>query len=149
MKRSSSFRCLSDQWPRPPTVGRLTPNSRFRCLSTQAVVLSPLIAEIQQYIEDDFVHIDIDQIAQQTGYSSGYLMRLVKAKTGKTLGTLINESRLRQVSALLLTTNDTVAQVGKAVGFQSLSYFHKRFQECYGLTPKQYRDAFPKYLPEE
>lgn len=118
-------------------------------LSTQAVVLSPLIAEIQQYIEDDFVHINIDQIAQQTGYSSGYLMRLVKAKTGKTLGTLINESRLRQASALLLTTNDTVAQVGKAVGFQSPSYFHKRFQECYGLTPKQYRDAFPKYLPEE
>ena len=77
------------------------------------------------------------------------LVRFVKARTGKTLGALINEARLRQASALLLKSNDTVAQIGKTVGFQSPSYFHKRFQECYGLTPKQYRDAFPKYLPEE
>lgn len=118
-------------------------------LSVQDTALPPLISEIQRYIEDDLVRIDINQIARKTGYSSGYLMRFVKAKTGKTLGTLINEARLRQASALLLKSNDTVAQIGKTVGFQSPSYFHKRFQECYGLTPKQYRDAFPKYLPEE
>ena len=32
-------------------------------------------------------------------------------------------------------------EIGGAVGYSNLSYFHRIFFACCGMTPKKYRDA--------
>ncbi|QOL34503.1 helix-turn-helix domain-containing protein [Bifidobacterium lemurum] len=104
----------------------------------------PLIASIQQIIDRDIAHISIESIAHQLGYSVGYLSRYSKSHSGKTLGTLINETRLNEAATALTQSELTIAEITRLVGFTSPSYFHKIFQKRFSLTPKQYRNAFLK-----
>lgn len=46
-----------------------------------------------------------------------------------------------QAAYYLRCTTLKVDDIGRAVGYSNLSYFHRIFKEAYGLTPKKYRDA--------
>jgi AraC-like DNA-binding protein len=47
--------------------------------------------------------------------------------------------RLEQGARLLVEDSGTVTDVAYAVGFNSLSYFCRCFQDVYGVTPAAYR----------
>lgn len=61
-------------------------------------------------------------------------------KTGKTFKELLQEKRLTQAAYFLKHTSLHVDEIGEAVGYSNLSYFHRIFQEKYGMTPKKYRN---------
>ena len=57
---------------------------------------------------------------------------------------LLQEKRLTQAAYLLKNTRLTVDQIALAVGYENKSYFHRIFAECFGTTPKKYRDGKEK-----
>ena len=59
----------------------------------------------------------------------------------KTYKELLQEKRLTQAAYFLKHTSLHVDEIGYAVGYSNLSYFHRIFQEKYGMSPKKYRDA--------
>jgi AraC family transcriptional regulator of arabinose operon len=47
--------------------------------------------------------------------------------------------RLQRASELLGATDMSVAQVARAVGFESPHYFSRQFGQRFGLSPTKYR----------
>ncbi|MGE9313139.1 response regulator [Niabella sp. CJ426] len=67
------------------------------------------------------------------------LYRKLMALTGQSPRDFIRTIRLNKASELLRDPNAIVSQVAEDVGFSSVSYFSKSFQEKFGVSPSQYR----------
>ena len=50
------------------------------------------------------------------------------------------EFRLKQAAKLLTSTEKTVARIAEETGFESSTYFCRKFKALYGMTPKEYRN---------
>ena len=74
--------------------------------------------------------------------SSSQLLRKLKALTNKTTVEFIREYRLQRAAEMLEQRKGTVSDIAFAVGFESLSYFTKAFQEKHGALPSEYRETF-------
>ncbi len=48
--------------------------------------------------------------------------------------------RLKQAAKLLVSTEKTIARIAEETGFESSTYFCRKFKELYGITPKDYRN---------
>lgn len=64
----------------------------------------------------------------------------VKGITGQTPNDFILNIRLKKAQILLKQIDTkTVSEIAYEVGFNSPSYFIKRFRELFGVTPAQYQ----------
>lgn len=87
------------------------------------------------YHEDLKLH----HLAEQVYLSSNYLSNIFTKHTGCSLNKYIKEVRLKKAQELLLSTNMKVADIGRRVGYDNTSYFIKKYQEKFGVTPEKYR----------
>lgn len=138
-------------------LGAPTPNRRSICQTTMGLLFMQLlnhtdrlasqsseeaaIVRVLRYIEENYRSGSLTEIAGQLHYDLYWLSREIKKQTGKTYKELLQEKRLAQAAYFLKHTNLHVDEIGEAVGYSNLSYFHRIFQEKYGLSPKKYRDA--------
>ncbi len=138
-----------------------SPNRRSICQTTMGLLFMQLlgftdrlvsatseeaaIVKVLRYIEENYRTGSLTEIAGLLHYDLYWLSREIKRRTGKTYQTLLQERRLTQAVYFLEHTSLRVDEIGQAVGYSNLSYFHRIFQENYGVTPKKYRDA--KRLP--
>ena len=97
------------------------------------------IVKVLRYIEENYRTGSLTEIADTLHYDLYWLSREIKRRTGKTYKELLQEKRLTQAAYFLKHTSLRVEEVGEAVGYRNLSYFHRIFQERYGVTPKKYR----------
>lgn len=95
---------------------------------------------VLHYIEENYRTASLTEIAGDLHYDLYWLSREIKRSTGKTFKELLQEKRLLQAAYFLRHTNLLVDEVGEAVGYSNLSYFHRIFFERYHLTPKKFRD---------
>jgi AraC-like DNA-binding protein len=84
--------------------------------------------------------LNVEMISKEIGLSSNFLYRQVKKITGHTVIDYINNYRITAGARLLLKNNKRIGEVGYLVGFNSPSYFSRRFKEKYGCTPSEYLD---------
>ena len=138
-------------------LGNPTPNRRSVCQNTMGLVFMQLlnytdrlasqtaeeaaIVHVLRYIEENYRSGSLTDIAGQLHYDLYWLSREIKRRTGKTYKELLQEKRLTQAAYFLKNTSLHVYEVGDAVGYSNLSYFHRIFAEKYGMSPKKFRDA--------
>lgn len=93
----------------------------------------------------DFIHahysqrLDYDFIAEQLHYHPYYLNSLMKARTGQSLHRYIMNYRIREACRLLASTQDSVGEISRAVGFENKDHFSTYFKKAIGVSPLQYR----------
>lgn len=133
------------------------PNRRSICQTTMGLLFMQLLnhtdrlvsgsteeadtVKVLRYIEENYRTGSLTEIADSLHYDLYWLSREIKRRTGKTFKELLQEKRLTQAAYFLKHTSLHVDEIGEAVGYSNLSYFHRIFQEKYGLTPKKYRDS--------
>ena len=133
------------------------PNRRSICQTTMGLLFMQLLnhtdrlvsgsteeaatVKVLRYIEENYRTGSLTEIADTLHYDLYRLSREVKRRTGKTFRELLQEKRLTQAAYFLKHTSLHVDEIGEAVGYSNLSYFHRIFQAKYGLTPKKYRDS--------
>ena len=98
------------------------------------------IVKILRCIEENYRSASLTEIADSLHYDLSWLSREIKHRTGKIFKELLQEKRLAQAAYYLTHTSLHVDEIGEAVGYSNLSYFHKIFQQRYGTTPKKYRN---------
>ncbi len=98
-----------------------------------------LIIQVLTYIEEHYREGELTKLAKSLHYDLYWLSREIKRQTGKTYTELIQAKRLGQAAYLLNTTAMTVLDIAIAVGYDNISYFHRIFQQRYGMTPREYR----------
>ena len=101
---------------------------------------SGIITEIDQYIQQHYTeNISRNEIGAAFYLVPEYVAKLYKKKSGKSLKDAINDYRLSQAKALLLTTDRKVSDIALDVGFDNFSYFSTLFKKNLGMTPNEYR----------
>ena len=134
-----------------------SPNRRSICQTTMGLLFMQLlnytdrlvsrsteeaaIVKVLRYIEENYPTGSLTEIADALHYDPCWLSREIKRRTGKTFKELLQEKRLTQAAYFLKHTSLHVDEIGEAVGYSNLSYFHRIFQEKFGVTPKKYRDS--------
>ncbi len=91
----------------------------------------------------------ISQLAAELGISTSHLSRKIKNMTRLSFVGYVREMRLTRSEALLRSGELRVAEIAYGVGFQTPSYFIKRFKEKYGKTPKEYLADLPATSEEQ
>ena len=81
------------------------------------------------------------ELSEIAGVSESTLRRLFKEQTGKTLYDFIKENKMNSAARKLLITNDSITDIAYSMGYESPSYFTKRFKEVFGVSPQEYRKS--------
>ncbi len=71
--------------------------------------------------------------------NGSYLLRTFKRRTGMTPLSYHHRVRCQKAKELLVRTDQTISQIGEAVGFVSSSHFTHIFRRTEGCTPSEYR----------
>lgn len=78
------------------------------------------------------------KFAGEMSLSSVQLRRKLKAITGQTITEFVRNYRLEIAAAMLKKGEGTVSEIAYQVGFDSMPYFSKVFQDKYGKTASEW-----------
>ena len=81
---------------------------------------------------------DIKQFSKEIGMSGTQLRRKMNALTGFSPNQFLRSFRLKEAGRLIREEQQGVSEAAYKVGFNSLSYFSKCFQEQFGKLPSEY-----------
>lgn len=96
--------------------------------------------QVLKYIEENYQSGSLSDAAELLHYDLYWLSREIKRKTGRTFTQLLQEKRLLQTEYLLINSNMKISDIAASVGYNNMSYFHRIFEEKFGMSPKKYRD---------
>lgn len=105
-------------------------------------------------VEDvlDFVRANYNQpltnarIAEHFVYHPNYINRVFRASMGQSLHQYIIHYRLKVAKTLLTSTDSSIDEIARSMGFESPSYFSKYFKEYFGEPPLSFRANYIKHL---
>lgn len=86
-------------------------------------------------------HLDLQEIADQVGYSSSHFSMLFKKHTGHSPLTYFNLLKIQQACQMLDTTDMKVNQICYKIGIEDTYYFSRLFSKIMGMSPREYRKS--------
>ncbi|PUZ21652.1 hypothetical protein DCM91_15795 [Chitinophaga costaii] len=86
--------------------------------------------------------ITLPGIARIAHMSEASFSRFMKANTGYTFTEKLTEIRLGHVARLLVSSQQTIAEIAYQCGFNNMANFNKLFKRRKGCTPKTFRLKF-------
>lgn len=92
-----------------------------------------------QYIEDHYLSCSLVDMAKHFGFHPNYLSSLLKQGTGKSFKELLQLQKMSKASIILMNSNLPISAIVEQVGYSSVTFFHKKFKEVYGMTPSDFR----------
>ena len=93
------------------------------------------------FIHDHYTEdISVQDLSDYMGYSEVHTSRLFKQYFGQTFVSYLAHYRMKKAAHLLMYTDQSVREIGKAVGYSNSNYFGKVFHRIYEMTPSEYRD---------
>lgn len=95
--------------------------------------------EIMNYIQEHYLTVTLDELAEKMKLSKPYLSKYIKDKSDMTFSDIVRNVRLKKARALLKNTSMTVDNIADSVGYQNVEHFIRLFKKKYGMTPVQYR----------
>jgi len=99
------------------------------------------VSRFMQLLERDAAHRHrIADYAAELAVTPGHLSVLCEQYAGARAKRLLDRTLVARARRLLLYTDDSVARVGAALGFEDPSYFSRFFRRETGQSPKELRD---------
>lgn len=83
--------------------------------------------------------VTIEELSRKYLMNATTLKRVFKQVYGETIAAHIKKHRMEAAATRLRTTQDDVAAIAQAVGYESQSRFTAAFKETYGELPSEYR----------
>ncbi len=106
--------------------------------------------EIMRYIAQNLSKIKtLDQLAEHFFISKYHLSHQFKASTGFTFIEFLTKVKISHSLHLLKHTNDSVAVISEACGFETPAYFCIVFKKKMNMTPLQYRALITKKVSSD
>lgn len=93
-----------------------------------------------KYINEHFTEeLTAAKIAAHLKISKGYLHKLIKQETGKTLVGVVNEFRINRALQLLQSTQLPIIDIAIECGFNNRQNFHYVFRKIIGKSAGEFR----------
>ncbi len=97
-------------------------------------------ARVRRLLESRYAEpLTLDDIADELDCDRFSLCRAYKRERGITVMEELTDIRIAKAMHLLKYSTEKVESIGKMCGFDSPSYFGKRFREAVGVSPAVYR----------
>ena len=96
----------------------------------------PILSYINTHLDQP---LSLDVLAAQTHFSKYYLCEMFRRKTGMTPMRYIRLLRVSRAQRLLLTTDDSISNIGLSCGYDNFSFFCRVFHNVSGMSPSEYR----------
>ena len=107
--------------------------------------ISPLpqaiLQRVKRYIEEHLQdNLSLEELARETRYSRGHLLRMFRAATGKTPHQYLTERRIERAKGMLQEAGEiSLTNIAAWCGFSSQSHMTRVFREQVGVTPSAFR----------
>ena len=95
---------------------------------------------LDNYIDAHFADISLADAAKYFGLNPNYFSNMVKAKTGKSFVDHVDERRMQEARELLAQPDISLKEIIGRVGYSSKSFFYKKFNQYYHMTPAAMRE---------
>ena len=105
-------------------------------LSEQVRAVHAVHAYLTQNLE---TRVTIEELSKQYLMNPTTLKQVFKSVYGTSLAAHMKEHRMGRAAQLLRETDESVAEIARAVGYESQSKFTAAFKEYFGALPKEYR----------
>ncbi|CAZ98827.1 AraC family transcriptional regulator [Zobellia galactanivorans] len=100
--------------------------------------------EVLNYIKEHLHEpLTVAQIAKHSNLSSDHFSRVFQQKFGIRPSKYIQTIRIERSETLLLTTNNTLAEIAEKTGMGTVSYLSRMFKAKNGITPGAFRKRRP------
>ena len=112
-------------------------------LPHEGAATHPAVGRMLRMLESDVARRwTLAELAAETHLTPGHLVRVFKATTGLPPMAYLAQLRAEHAAVLLLHSDESVAAIGRAVGWPDQNYFARRFRAYYGLSATTYRKRF-------
>lgn len=101
-------------------------------------IIEPALRKIRDGYASDFT---VESLAEACFISKYHFCRIFKLCTGETPIQYLNKYRLKIADEMLKRTNSRIADVARASGFDSVSYFSKTYKKHFGHSPKGNKES--------
>ncbi len=96
--------------------------------------------EAMRYIDEHFRRdLRIDEVAEALHISRKYLCTVLEQYIGMSTKEYLLTRRLKEASELLLSTELSIAEIAKKVGYEDYTQLSRLFRQKKGVSPQQYR----------
>lgn len=103
---------------------------------------------IKQYLNEHYQDASLEELVEVFGHTTDYFCRLIKRRTGMTYSRFLQDIRLEKAELLLKTTQYTVEDIARQVGYENQTYFYRIFNEKFCMKPNALRRATPIIVEE-
>ena len=99
-----------------------------------------IIRHVHDELTNDLAErITIEELSRKYLMNTTTLKRCFKQVYGETIAAHMKKHRMEEAASLLLKTQNDIAAIAQAVGYESQSRFAAAFKETYGELPTEYR----------
>ena len=99
-----------------------------------------IIHRIHAYLLEHLAdRLTIEDLSRQFLMNPTTLKKTFKDVYGASIAAHMKKHRMEHAAKLLLESNDSIAQIAFAVGYESQSRFTTAFKETYDMLPSMYR----------
>lgn len=103
------------------------------------------VAQVLRTLERRYAEpLSLTELADTVHMDRYALCRIYKRERGTTIMEDLQKIRIAKAKRLLKYSADSIEAIGSLCGFESPSYFGKRFREAVGCSPGDYRRRFSK-----
>lgn len=103
------------------------------------------IKQMLRFIEENYAgQISTSSIARSAAISESECLRCFRSTIGAAPIQYLKQFRVQKSAELLLSSEESVGEIGARCGFPDASYFSKIFRELKGCTPSAYRAGGPR-----
>lgn len=95
------------------------------------------VVKLLQYIDGNFMDLNLPTLAQEFSYTTSYLSTLLKKETSKNFSQLVLEKKLEHAEILLQHTKKTIKECAEESGFSNTTYFYKKYKAYFHKLPSQ------------
>lgn len=105
-----------------------------------SVSTSMLVTGVIEYIQKNYAQdISNTSIGAQFNYHPNYINRSMLISTGQSLHQYVISVRALHALELIQTTDMSITEISKAVGFKSIKHFSQSFKKIYGFSPTHFK----------
>ncbi|MCD7871709.1 MAG: AraC family transcriptional regulator [Enterocloster clostridioformis] len=99
--------------------------------------------EAASYIIDHYDEsLSLEMISDHFYADKCYLSRIFKEASGFTVNEYINMIRIRHARELLSSSSMSITEVSESVGYETITYFERVFNQYAQTSPSRYRKQY-------
>lgn len=100
------------------------------------------VREILEYLREHYTEdLSLAMLAERYAITPEHISRTFKQETGLNFSEYLSQLRLKKAEAMLKQSDESIAKIAFACGFNDSNYFCEKFKKVYQCSPVKFRKA--------